>query len=1022
MKHPRKTMEQSHQRIKRNGVKEGRRANCNAFISPGRENCERRAVPVRHHATADSVCEQQADAVKQKATVCNRNKMRVGTWNVRTLLQAGKSACAFREMNRLGVDVMGLSEVRWPDVGEHRCESGVLIYSGGQKGEKGVGVMLNKKMASCIKGYWTRSDRVILVKLNGAPFDLNIIQVYAPTCDGSEEEVNQFYGELSEVMEQCKRHEINIVMGDLNSKVGRGRDGDVVGPWGLGDRNERGDEWVEWCNEHQQIVLNTWFRNHPRKLWTWKSPGGRYKNQIDYVTINRRFRSAVTQVRTYPGADCDSDHVPVVAEVRVKLKKVNKPKYKVERELRELKKNEQVREQFNIAVRSKYEVLIDQCEEEGPDQLWDSLSTALRDACQEVVPERRKRRRGNRWITEEIFALMDERRRNKNINENRYKYLNRQVKRECNKAKEEWLNKECEEIESLSSIDTQLMYSRIAEVTGKRKWKIGKAVKSREGRVLMENDEIKERWFEYVGELFQDEREERRPAVIVEEGRPIMTDEIRCALRKMKNGKAVGEDGVCVEMLEAMGEFAIEKLTVIANQIYETGTITKQMRRSVFITIPKIDGTLDCKKHRTISIISQIAKIILRVVMQRVVSRIRREVAPEQYGFIPGKGTTNALFVMRNLMERMIEKQKDVYMCFIDYEKAFDRVRHGDLMKILDEVGIGARERRVISNLYWEQEAAVRVGEELTEYQGVARGVRQGCVMSPDLFNLYSEMVMRQLQDIEGIKIGGYNINNVRYADDTVLVADDAEKLQELVSVVVRASEERGLTVNKEKTKVMVASKSSNTVRVQISVNDATLEQVNSFKYLGSVLTEECRCTTEIKKRVGIAKTAFIKMRNFLTSRKVSVLVRRRAVKTYIWSILLYGAEAWTINKEMEKRLEAMEMWLWRRMMKVSWVERKSNEEVLRMVGVKRELMRAVRVRQMRFLGHVMRRGEIENVVLTGLIDGRRARGRPRETFMCGIKRALRGRLSCARILQATDDRERWRSMVAEVQEDMARR
>ena len=94
--------------------------------------------------------------------------------------------------------------------------------------------------------------------------------------------------------------------------------------------------------------------------------------------------------------------------------------------------------------------------------------------------------------------------------------------------------------------------------------------------------------------------------------------------------------------------------------------------------------------------------------------------------------------------------------------------------------------------------------------------------------------------------------------------------------------------------------------------------------------------------------------------------------------------------------------------MMMLWVERKSNEEVLRMVecvvGVKQELMRSVRARQMRFLGYVMRRGEIENVVLTGLNDGRRARGRPRETLMCGIKRTLRGRLSCAKILQATDD------------------
>ena len=278
-------------------------------------------------------------------------------------------------------------------------------------------------------------------------------------------------------------------------------------------------------------------------------------------------------------------------------------------------------------------------------------------------------------------------------------------------------------------------------------------------------------------------------------------------------------------------------------------------------------------------------------------------------------------------------------------------------MGILEEVGLDAKEARLISNLYWEQEAAVKVGEETTDYQKIVRGVRQGCVMSPDLFNLYSEMVMRQVQDMEGIKVGGRNINNVRYADDTVLMAENNEKLQELLDGVVEASRERGLTVNVGKTKVMVTSKSSENPRAEIYVGDLALEHVSSFKYLGSVLSEDCRCTAEIKSRIGNAKTAFNQMRSFLTNRKVSVNVRKRAVKTYIWSILLYGAEAWTINKEMERRLEAMEMWMWRRMMKVSWTERKSNEEVLRMVGAERELLRVVRGRQMRFLGHVMRRG-----------------------------------------------------------------
>ena len=106
-----------------------------------------------------------------------------------------------------------------------------------------------------------------------ALIDINIIQVYAPTSEAEEEEIEQFYEKLDNVLRQCKRHEINLVMGDLNAKIGQGRVDRVVGLFGLGERNERGDRFVEWCQEKTQIVMNTWFRRHNQHLWTWKSPG-----------------------------------------------------------------------------------------------------------------------------------------------------------------------------------------------------------------------------------------------------------------------------------------------------------------------------------------------------------------------------------------------------------------------------------------------------------------------------------------------------------------------------------------------------------------------------------------------------------------------------------------------------------------------------------------------------------------------------------------------------------------------------
>ena len=169
---------------------------------------------------------------------------------------------------------------------------------------------------------------------------------------------------------------------------------------------------------------------------------------------------------------------------------------------------------------------------------------------------------------------------------------------------------------------------------------------------------------------------------------------------------------------------------------------------------------------------SQLTKIILKVILNRIRRKIQSEIAEVQYGFMQGKGTRNAIFIVRTILERMIEIQQEVYMRFIDFEKAFDRVKHADLIEILQNINLDGKDIRLITNLYWKQIATVNIDNNKTEWFEVKRGVRQGCVLSPDAFGLYGEIIMRSIADAPGISIGGHNINNIRYADDTVLLAD----------------------------------------------------------------------------------------------------------------------------------------------------------------------------------------------------------------------------------------------------------
>ena len=171
------------------------------------------------------------------------------------------------------------------------------------------------------------------------------------------------------------------------------------------------------------------------------------------------------------------------------------------------------------------------------------------------------------------------------------------------------------------------------------------------------------------------------------------------------------------------------------------------------------------------------------------------ELPDVQAGFRKGRGTRGQIANMRGIIEKAREFQKNIYFCFIDYAKAFDCVDHNKLWKILKEMGIPEHLTCLLRNLYAGQEATVRTGHGTTDWFQIRKGVCQSCILSSCLFNLYAEYIMRnaQLEEAQaGIKIAGRNIINLRYADDTTLMAESEEELKSLLMKVKEESEEVG--------------------------------------------------------------------------------------------------------------------------------------------------------------------------------------------------------------------------------------
>ena len=227
-----------------------------------------------------------------------------------------------------------------------------------------------------------------------------------------------------------------------------------------------------------------------------------------------------------------------------------------------------------------------------------------------------------------------------------------------------------------------------------------------------------------------------------ERGPDLLKEEIENAINNMKDNKAAGVDGIPAEFLKALGHKGTNELVSMCQDMYETGKWPTDFTRLVFIPIEKKENAVDCEDHRTISLICHASKIMLKVLTKRIEDRAKDFLSKGQFGFRSGVGTRDAIGVMRMLYERSLEHGNDLFICFIDFEKAFDRVRWDKMMQVLKELSVDWKDRRMIKDLYMRQEAVVRLESGDTEPGVIGRGVRQGCPLSPLLFSIYAESMM----------------------------------------------------------------------------------------------------------------------------------------------------------------------------------------------------------------------------------------------------------------------------------------
>lgn len=937
-----------------------------------------------------------------------QTKLKIGTWNVRSM-SLGKLEIVKREMTRCEIDILGVSELKWNGMGHFNSTDHSVYFCGNEKGGRnGVGIICSSEISRCVLGYNPVSDRIISIRIQGKPINISIIMVYAPTSAAEIEELEDFYDKVQEVLDEIPKGDILYILGDWNAKVGKQPTQSVTGEFGLGERNDRGEYLIDFCVSNNLAVMNTFFKMHKRRLFTWTSPDKNTKNQIDYVICQQRWKSSICRVSTRPGADCGSDHNLLVAEVKVKLKSIQQTKRKIKFDLGK------IAPEYNVEIKNRFEVL-SRLDEDNVENYWESIKSAVTEVAEKHISKQVKKKKTH-WLSKEALNIADERRRMKHAgNDAYYSTLNSAFQKQARKDKQKFIEDTCTRLEILQQGGkTRDFYKEIKQLTGIFDPRCG-AVYSQNGKVCADVNSVKYRWKEYTENLYS------RDSTMTDTFIPnvnnieptILECEVRSALQSLANGKTAGSDNIPIELIKEGGEEAVKVITKLCNKIWQNKVWPEDWKRSIFIPLFKKGDRKDCGNYRTISLISHTSKVLLKILQKRLEDFLSKELPEEQAGFKRGRGTRDHIANLRRIMERQREFGGLVYMCFIDYRKAFDSVDHDKLWNNLISFGAPPHLVSLLHGLYKDQLATVMTEHGETEPFKIGKGVRQGCILSPLLFNLYAEMVVRKVEeDCDcGIRIGGRTIWNLRYADDTTLIADTKINLTKLLISLKEHSANAGLHLNFTKTKVMTTGPADDFV---ISIDGHDIEVVDTFKFLGSTITSDSRCEKDIRRRISLGKSAVRKLEKVWKDRGVSKQTKIKLMRVLVFPVFMYSSETWVIRKADRKRIDAFELWCWRRLLRVSWRERRSNQWILDTLDPGEPLEKLIVTSALKYFGHVCRRyNSLERDIMLGMVPGTRMRGRPRARWLDGILQVLE--LQLPQAIRLAGDRDAWRVYVKRV-------
>lgn len=1014
----------------------------------------------------------------EKTTKTKRTtqELKLGEWNVRTLLDSTenknraerRTALVARELQRYEVDIAALSETRFSETGNlvEELAGYTFHWCGKQRGERrdhgvafAIKIELYNKLPQKPTPIYERliSLRIPLHKKRY----LTIISAYAPTMTCTEDDKDQFYNRLDEVLNQCKDDKL-ILMGDFNARVGNDNKTwpGVLGAEGIGKINANGERLLGLCTQHELLITNTIFKMPNIHKTTWMHPRSKQWHQIDFVITRQKDRRDFNTTRVMRGANCNTDHQMIRSKIKLNFdtrtnRKENRKPPKLDVAKLKLKLNrKQYEEKTDKYVREKKLT-----QEEDTDKILESIKAVVIDAGKEVLGK--PPRRHQDWFdenNEEISKLIDAKNnahkvllssRASRSKTETYRKTCRELQKGTRKLKTKWWEDKAEELQYFANTNNMKgFYDGLKEVWGPRTNQ-PMQLKTLDGeRLLTEDSQVLDRWAEHFSNLLNApaavsdsalNRLRSLPSADWMNAEPDFA-EFQIALNSIKDGKAPGVDMIPGELLKYGGFETRHLLWQLITKLWNTEKIPQEWRDANLVTIFKKGDRTDCSNYRGISLLSIAGKVFARILLNRLTNHVSDAILPEtQCGFRAGRSTIDMIFTLRQVQEKCIEQNRPLFVVFVDFKKAFDTVNRAALWCVLKRYGCPEKFVNLIKAFHEGMYARVCSNGQFSEPIKITNGVKQGCVLAPTLFSIYLSAVIEDAfrDSNKGVHIQSrpgadlFNLSNFKsktktklcnvrelmFADDTALVAHTLEDMQDIVTAFAKSAHDFGLQINMKKTEVLFQpTPGSLAISQPIHIEGNILNNVSSFTYLGSTVTSDNNLDKELQNRMAKASSAFGRLTQRLwKNHNVPVNVKCKVYKAIVISTLLYAGESWTLHKTQVKRIHAFIMRHLRKIMNIKWWQHVSNKEVLRRAGYKCVHDLLIQ-RNLRWAGHVAR---LENtrlpkqILFSQLTDGHRGRGRPKLRYKDTIKRNLKDlSIPTADWCKLAEDRDRWRVLI----------